>query len=109
MVCVCVVFTFGKERCPLFRCTFPIFTSGVVCVTDILPNIFVPSKISVDGLFGLHVAGSLVPVSYQSSKNGCDVHREDNASTMIIAYNNTSALPYTLHYVGRVASLSTFL
>ena len=38
-------------------------------------------------------------VSYQSSKNGCDVHRGDNASFIIKAYNNTSALPYTLHYV----------
>ena len=40
LFCVCLVFTFGKERCPLFRCTFPIFiSSGVVCVTDILLNI----------------------------------------------------------------------
>ena len=44
--------------------------------------------------------------AYQSSKNGCDVHREDNASTIIKAYNNTSALPYTLHDVGRAAPFS---
>ena len=63
-------------------------------------------KISVRGFVCLHVAGSLVPVSYQSSKNGCDVHREDNASTVINAYNNTSALLYTfLHYVRHAAPL----
>ena len=45
-----------------------------------------------------------MPVSYQNPKIGCDVHREDNASTIIKAYNNTSALPYTLHYVGRAAN-----
>ena len=47
---------------------------------------------------------------YQSSKNGRDVHREDNASTIIQAYNNTidSALPYTLHNVGRAAPLPAF-
>ena len=48
-----------------------------------------------------------MPVSYQSSKNGCDVYREDNASTIIKAYT-TSALQYTLHYVGRAAPLPAF-
>ena len=41
-------------------------------------------------------------------QNGCDVHREDNALTIIKTYNNTSALPCTLHYVGRAAPLPAF-
>ena len=50
-----------------------------------------------------------MPVSYQSSKNGCDVYREDNASTIIKACNNTSALSYTLHIVVVVLTLTRII
>ena len=46
----------GKERCPLNRCTFPIFLSGIVCVTDISLNSVVPS---VGGFVCCPCAGSL--------------------------------------------------
>ena len=106
---ICFVFAsflrFGKEWCPRFLCTFPIFTSGAVCITDILLNSVVPS---VGGFVWSPCGGWPVLVLYQSYKNGCDAHREENASTIIKAYNNTSVLPYILHYVVRAVVLPAF-